>query len=479
MKFFRSIAGKVTAVLALCILALVAINWLLNSFALLDNYEREQRTLLTRGYTELENTARTQSALSATLKRYKTEYGVDSLLWSDTHLLYSSRSLDTPPFGTLAVTPLRLPNGTYTVSNQAPPLTESNEQWLTLSARTADGLNAVLWVSLADIHSGTAISNRFLFWSGLVTLLLGAVAAVLLARSFTRPVRRLSGMAARMAQLDFSDRYIGTGNDELAELGYSLNTVSETLEHNLSELKTANAHLQNDRDRQARQAEAQAHFIRNVSHELKTPIALIQSYAEGLHENAAADAESRDYYCAVIEDEAQKLSQILAKLTVLMQLESGGEELAIDRFDIGVLLRGLLARYAPLFEEKGVALPTLPDIPCTVWGDAVLIENVATNYLTNALNHVSRGGDIRITWESTDRDTVVVRVFNTGTPIPEEELPHIWESFYKVDKARTRAYGGTGIGLSVVAAIMHAHRMPYGVHNTPDGVCFFFELSAK
>ena len=160
-----------------------------------------------------------------------------------------------------------------------------------------------------------------------------------------------------------------------------------------------------------------------------------------------------------------------------MQLEAGKDELVIERFDLRALIARLLERYAPLFEEKGVALPTLSDEPCAAWGDALLIENVVTNYLTNALNHVSPDGRITVTLETTDHATVAVHVFNTGEPIPEEDLPHIWESFYKVDKAHTRSYGGTGIGLSVVAAIMNAHRMPFGVENTDGGVCFRFELS--
>ncbi len=475
--FFRSIAGKVTTVLALCILVPVVLNWLLNSFVLMNNYEREKSDLLVQSYSEINNSPRSQRTLTGLLDGYEAEHGIRAWLWSDTQLLYDGQ-WHSSPFGAVRPAPLNQPNGSYELSHCTPPA-ESGEHWLTLTARTSDGLNLVLWVSLSDVRSGTAIANRFLLWSGAITIVFGAIAAVLLARSMTKPVRRLSHMAGRMAHLDFSDRYEGNGTDELAELGHSLNTVSETLERNLSELKTANLRLQGDMEAQARQAEAHTRFIRNVSHELKTPIALIQSYAEGMRENAADDAESRAYYCEVIEDEAAKLTQLLLKLTMLMQLESGGEELIIDRFDIGALIRRLLERYAPLFQERGLTLPMLSDAPCAVWGDAVLIENVVTNYLTNALNHVNEQGEIRITTEPTDHGTVAVRVFNTGEPIPAEDLPHIWESFYKVDKARTRAYGGTGIGLSVVAAIMNAHGMPFGAKNTDDGVCFFFELSAQ
>ncbi len=476
LGFFRSIAGKVAGVLVLCVAVLLATNWLLNSFVFLAHYEREQKDLLAATYAELDDAPRSQRTLAGLLDGYAAQHGMQALLWSNRQVLYTSHRQ--PAAKPVLPAPLSAENGTYTLSNRTPPLTKGGN-WVMLTGRTHDGLNVMLWLPLSDVQEGTAITNRFLLWSGLITLLLGGVAVVLLARSFTRPIRQLSAMAGRMAQLDFSDRYVGDGHDELAELGRSLNTVSATLEKNLSELKTANLRLRGDMERQSHQHEARTRFIRNVSHELKTPLALIQSYAEGLRENAADDPAARDYYCEVIEDEAQKLTQMLAKLTMLMQLESGKADLAIERFDLRDLLERLLARYEPLFVQQGVPLPTLPDTPCAAWGDAALIENVVTNYLTNALNHVANGGTIRVWWEDTPHGTVAVRVFNTGAHIPEEDLPHLWESFYKVDKAHTRAYGGTGIGLSVVAAIMTAHGMPYAVENIDDGVCFSFELAKK
>ncbi len=478
-RFFHSIAGKVMGVFVLCILLLVLVNWLLNSFAFLEYYEQEQSQLLIDTYEEVNDAPRSPRTLIGLLEGYDAQHGIQAMLWSDRQILYTSRQIDLPHSSGMTASPLELEDGTFVITNATPPLANTGGRWLTLQARTSDGLNLLLWVSLSEAQSSTAITNRFLLWSALVALLVGGLAALLLSRSLTRPMRKLSTMARRMTQLDFSDRYVGYGQDELTELGKNLNTVSLALETNLSELKTANLRLQGDMALQAQQNEARTRFIRNVSHELKTPLALIQTYAEALHENAVDDPESRDYYCGVIEDEAQKLTQMLSTLTTLMQLESGNEELVIGRFDIKALFERLLTRFAPLIEERQAVATPLPEAPCQAWGDAELIENVAINYLTNALNHVTPGGEIRVTWETTPQDTVRIAVFNTGEIIPEEDLPHLWESFYKVDKARTRAYGGTGIGLSVVAAIMKAHAMPYGVENTEAGVRFFFELTQK
>lgn len=130
-----------------------------------------------------------------------------------------------------------------------------------------------------------------------------------------------------MARLDFSERYDGRGRDELADLGNSLNVMSDTLESAIRDLREANSRLSRDVEEKTRQNEARRAFISNVSHELKTPIALIQTYAEGLREDIAAGAGNRAYYCEVIEDESQKMSQMIKKMTLLMQLEDGSSQL--------------------------------------------------------------------------------------------------------------------------------------------------------
>lgn len=471
-RFFRSVAGKVFCVLTVCILALLAFNWLLNTFAFAQLYERERESLLTSAYTDAADTIARRVNPESVLSHYHTDYDMSILIWSEHQVLYTTDRRVSPM--SVTVTHPAVTNGSYVITKRSDLVGTGDDT--VLYGKTQEGIHIALQLPVSDRQTSTAVTNRFLGWATLGTLALSCLLVFFIARVFTRPVRRLSEMARQMADMDFSDRYTGDGQDELAELGRSLNTVSEAMEQSLSELKTANARLQSDVELTTRQNEARNRFIRNVSHELKTPISLIQTYAEGLHESIAADAADREFYCTVIEDEAQRLSQIIAKLTTLMQLESGGDELTIERFDLSALLMRLLQRHAPVFEERGIRPPSLPDKPLFVWGDALLIEQVLTNYLTNALHHVTEGGEIRIGVQPTADKTVRVTVFNSGTPIPAEDLPHIWESFYKVDKARTRAYGGTGIGLSVVAAVMQAHRMPYGVYNSENGVTFWIEL---
>ena len=216
-------------------------------------------------------------------------------------------------------------------------------------------------------------------------------------------------------------------------------------------------------------------FLSSVSHELKTPIALIQGYAEGLQEGINDDQESRDFYCEVIIDEASKMNNIVKKLLSLNQLEFGNDVVTMERFDIVALLSNCIQSSAILTKQNGITVQMQESGPVYVWAEEFKVEEVFMNYFTNAINHCQGEKIIEVKLEQ-DEGKVKVSVFNTGAPIPEDSIDHIWEKFYKVDKARTREYGGSGVGLSIVKAIMEALHQEYGVENRDDGVLFWFEL---
>ena len=219
-------------------------------------------------------------------------------------------------------------------------------------------------------------------------------------------------------------------------------------------------------------------FVANVSHELKTPIALVQGYAEGLKENISEDPESREFYCDVIMDEASKMNQMVKNLLTLNQLEFGNDEVEFARFDIAALVRGVIASCDILIQQAGASVDFVSEEKVYVWGDEFKTEQVVRNYLTNAIHHVDNEKRIEVRIVSSD-GKVRVSVFNSGKPIPEEDVPKLWDKFYKVDKAHTREYGGNGIGLSIVKAIMESFHQGYGVRNFDNGVEFWFELDAK
>ena len=216
-------------------------------------------------------------------------------------------------------------------------------------------------------------------------------------------------------------------------------------------------------------------FLSNVSHELKTPIALIQGYAEGLREGINDDAESREFYCDVIIDEAAKMNIMVRKLLTLNQLESGSEVVSMERFDITALIRNYISSSDILLKERDISVRMEDYEAIYVWGDEFKVEEVFMNYFTNAIHYAQGENIIDVKLRSTDQQ-VRISVFNTGAPIPQDSIGHIWEKFYKVDKARTREYGGSGIGLSIVKAIVESMNQKYGVVNYENGVEFWFTL---
>jgi len=190
------------------------------------------------------------------------------------------------------------------------------------------------------------------------------------------------------------------------------------------------------------------------------------------------DAESRDFYCEVIMDEAQKMNTMVKNLLSLNQLEFGNDVVTMERFDIVALIRNVLNSSKILMEQKEIHLIFKEEEPVYVWADEFKIEEVVTNYISNAIHHCEFDKVIEVKLQRED-SLVRVSVFNTGQPIPEEDLDKVWIKFFKVDKARTREYGGSGIGLSIVKAIMDSLHRECGVRNYDNGVEFWFELDAR
>lgn len=294
---------------------------------------------------------------------------------------------------------------------------------------------------LESIRESVGITNRFLGYIGICVLAVSVVIVWFFSKRITQPILELTDISQRMANLDFDAKYTGKCANEIAVLGANFNKVSEKLEQTISELKSANNELQKDIEKKEKLEQMRTEFLGNVSHELKTPIALIQGYAEGLKEGVSDDPESRAFYCDVIMDEANKMNQMVRNLLTLNQLEFGDEEVTFERFDVVQLVKGVLQSCEILIQQKGVNVNCVMAESVSVWGDEFKTEQVIRNYISNALNHVAGENIIEIKIVEREK-TVRVSVFNSGHPIPEEDIPHIWEKFYKVDKAHTREYGG-------------------------------------
>lgn len=350
--------------------------------------------------------------------------------------------------------------------------------YMTMFANLYGGESVLMSFSLENIRDMAAVFNKYIIFVGLIVIALSGVVVIYVSKSVAVPVTKLTELSRRMSDLDFDAKYESTGlGNEIDELGEYMNKMSEKLENTIGELKEANVKLKEDLYKREEAEKRRTEFLSGVSHELKTPIAIIQGYAEGLEDCVNDDDESRDYYCQVIKDEAQKMNHIVSEMLDLTHIEYGQDFVNMSRFNVIELLYGLVNASNILTETEGIKVKLPEQTEVYVWSDEGLTEKVVDNYLSNAIHYCKNEKEIEITCKK--NETVIrIEIYNSGDNIAEEDLDRLWEKFYKVDKARTREYGGSGIGLSVVKAIMEVLGRDYGVYNTEKGVVFWFELES-
>lgn len=351
------------------------------------------------------------------------------------------------------------------------------DEYLEMYGRFNSGISFIMCTPVESIRESAKVANRFLAYVGIAAALAGGIIIWLVSGKITEPILELSSISEKMVHLDFEAKYKGHAHNEINLLGENINKLSASLENAISDLKTVNNKLQRDIEKKEEIDEMRKEFLSNVSHELKTPIALIQGYAEGLAEGVNDDPESRSFYCEVIMDEAARMNNMVKKLLTLNQLESGNGFVKLERFDVAALVKNYIQSAGILAKQNEIRVCMEEYPPIYVWADEYETEEVFVNYFSNAVNHCKGDRKIVISIKQPE-DKVRVGVFNTGDPIPEEAIPHLWEKFYKVDKARTREYGGSGVGLSIVKAIMESMNQKFGVENYSNGVLFWFELES-
>ena len=356
----------------------------------------------------------------------------------------------------------------------------NGDEYIEMWGYLSDGSTFICRTPLESIRESVALSNSFFIYTTLALLVIGSGFVWYFSGQIANPILELATLSERMTKLDFEARYTSGGENEIGILGENFNIMSERLKQTLSELKSANYELQKDIEKREKMETMRTEFIGNVSHELKTPLALIQGYAEGLKEGVSDDAESRAYYLDVIMDEASKMNKLVQNLLTLNQLEVGTEDVVFERFDIMEMIKGIVQSSEILIRQKGADVRFNKDASVYVWADEWKVEQVFRNYFSNALHHLDgeKVIDIRVTVDE-ESGNARISVFNTGKQIPEEDIDQIWNKFYKVDKAHTREYGGNGIGLSIVKAIMDSFQKEYGVRNYNNGVQFWFELDVR
>lgn len=398
--------------------------------------------------------------------------------------VYMSNSDFAPNYMNIIIKREFLYNASATYSGNKITINQSQDmttgyKFIYLSSVLDNGYKLYIRVPIASIQESVKISNSFLQLIGFFTIIISGIIVVIISRRFTDPILELNEVAKKMSKLDFSTKYKETNtNDEIDNLGKSINVMSNTMEKTIKQLRNTNIELEKDIEEKSKTDEMRKQFISDVSHELKTPIALIQGYAEGLVENVANDKESRKFYAEVILDESNKMDALVKKLLELIKIEYGALEFNNSEFDINELISETIRTSQVMLNDKNINVIHNKDEKVLVSADEFYTEQIINNYFTNAIKNTKEINGKKEIIISTHKieDKVRVSVFNTGDNIKEEDLDRIWKRFYKVDESRNREDGGTGIGLALVKAIMERTGNKYGVENKDEGVEFYFEI---
>ena len=370
-------------------------------------------------------------------------------------------------------------NDNFTIKRQRD--SKNGLAYIMLSGRLDNGYFLYVRIPITSIQDSVNISNNFLILIAGIAILISAIMVSIISKKFTEPITELNNIAKKMANLDFSQKYqVSNTDDEINTLGKSINIMSEKLEGTIKQLRNSNIELERDIEEKSKIDEMRKSFISDVSHELKTPIALIQGYSEGLIENVTTDDESKKFYAEVILDETNKMDKLVKQLLELMKLEYGKRQFNNTVFNIVEAEKEVIRKSEVMLKEKEIKVEFEENREIKVLADDFYIEQVITNYITNAIKNTKEQYGkkiIRITNDvNIEKNKVRIKVFNTGNNIKEEDLNRIWNRFYKADESRNREDGGTGIGLSFVKAIMNNYENAYGVINKEDGVEFYFDL---
>ncbi|MCQ2449813.1 MAG: HAMP domain-containing histidine kinase [Clostridia bacterium] len=347
------------------------------------------------------------------------------------------------------------------------------EEYLQCRREIGNGMIAEVRIQKQLITSAASTANQLILLIALGCCLVSVVWIFIFARRFSHPVAEMNQITKQLSRLDFSQKVIVSGTDEIAQLGNSVNEMSDSLSSALAELQSANARLRDEIELERQLDGMRRDFVANVSHELKTPIAIISGYAEGLKLNV--NENSREEYCNTILEESRRMNRLVLKILDLSRYESGKMELHPENFDFTEMATQMTQR---IFHESKITAKV--DVPpdTNVFADPLMIEQVLQAYLENARCHTLEGGTVEVhtaVCESGCR----LSVTNSGSHVDPEKMPQIWQSFYRGDASHKRDNSRFGLGLSIVSAIAKLHNTVCGVYNTENGVCFWFDIPCK
>ncbi|ASZ65228.1 sensor histidine kinase [Bacillus cereus] len=326
--------------------------------------------------------------------------------------------------------------------------------------------------SLQPVNEAMLVLKDYYVYALIIVFLVIILLSFYYSKIIVKPLIKINRVTKKMANFDFSEKLPVTADDEIGGLSGSINTLSVNLKDRIDRLNVANTKLQQDIERERQLEKTRKEFISGVSHELKTPLSVIRSFAEGIKDGVSKDTS---YYTDVILEETENMNRLIVEMLELAKLESGTYKLDMTTFSIGELTQQVYTKLLFSMEEKHLQVNIDADPSILVKANRSRIEQVVVNLLSNAIRYTPEGEKIQVSIIEAE-DTVKVEIENTGNPIPEESLEKIWDRFYRLDASRSRHTGGTGLGLSIVKNILDLHHAEYGVYNTTNSVVFYFNL---
>lgn len=318
---------------------------------------------------------------------------------------------------------------------------------------------------IEPIEEAIEITEDFIFYLLLISLFFSFILSWFFSKTISKPLIKLSHIASQMASLNFDARWDEERVDEMGGLGNHLNFLSERLRDTIQDLES-------ELEKEKSFERMRKQFVANVSHELQTPIALINGYAEAIQDGIFTNDEELKDYLDTIQHEGQRMSKLVKDLLDLSQLQSGSFKIKQGSFDMKKLIEDTMDRFKLLTIDRNISLfLESPYHEICVKGDQHRIEQVLVNLTQNAIDNSYNQGQIIFRIFERPK-TFKIEIFNEGERIKEEDLDSLWESFYKVKDYSQ----GTGLGLSIVKSILDLHHSHYSIENQENGVSVYFEL---
>jgi len=488
LKFKMSIKNKIVFSFIGLVSIILFCQIIFNSFYATDYYTNHRSAVMEKAFYEINELydGATQSIEDAILD-YENKYNLNILIFNETgDVIYASndryteRELSTgPPFKSAVAFPSDRRHVDRSVTSGNPTISTTqmspNATMLILSGSFIfdDSENFIsISVPMESIENSVEVFTRASTIISVIALAIAILFSYIISKGITKPISDIERVTSHYADLDFS-MYVNenVSSLELSNLAKNINSMSKQLEKAILDLNVANDKLQKDIDHERKIEQMRREFIANVSHEMKTPLALLQLYSSNLKSNVANI--DKDYYCDTIIEETDKLNDMVVSMLDISSIESGLSKMDFVEISMSTLCLSVVDKFMPLLDSFKLNLNIQEGLQSL--GDVKYLEQVMKNYINNAINHTEKYKEISISLYR-EEDYAVFEILNEGNNISENDIEYIWDSFYKSDKSRIRSDNNVGLGLYIVKTIIDKHDGICSVNNVENGVVFNFKV---